>query len=148
MQEAEKAGGSDVTFNGQRVPVGGNANEVDILFVFNLKGGAESKAREDSRVRAVNKRWSECMAKAGYTVTDPMKAAKEIGIAGSELSGPRAVTAAKADVRCKEQVNLVGVHYAVTTAYQRQLIEQHAETLALAKEQLDSRLVLAASLTH
>ncbi len=160
LEEAEKSGGSDVTFNGQRVPVGGcaresflklyarKANEVDILFVFNLKGEAESKVREDSRVREVDKKWSACMAKAGYTVKDPMRAAKELGLAGTELSGPRAITAAKADVQCKEQVNVVGVHYVVTKAYQQQLIEKHAETLALAKEQVDSRLKLAASLTH
>ncbi|WP_418959333.1 hypothetical protein [Streptomyces tritici] len=160
LEEAEKAGGSEVTFNGHKVPVGGcaresflklyarKANEVDVLFVFNLRGEAESKAREDSRIRAVDKKWSQCMAKAGYTVNDPMKAPKELGFAGPELSGPRAVTAAKADVQCKEQVNLVGVHYVVTKAYQQQLIEQHAETLALVKEQVDSRLKLAASLTH
>lgn len=160
LEEAKKGGGSDVTFNGQKVPVGGctresflelyarKAGEVDILFVFNLKSGAESKTREDSRVRAVDKKWSQCMAKAGFTINDPMKAAKELGFEGPELSGPRAITAAKADVQCKQQVNLVGVRYAVTKAYQQQLIEQHAETLALAKEQVDSRLRLAASLTH
>jgi hypothetical protein len=160
LEEAEKGGGSKLTFNGQRVPVGGcvresflklyarKANDVDILFVFNLKSEVESKTREDSRVRAVNERWSTCMAKAGYTVTDPMEAAKDLGIAGSELASPRAVTAAKADVRCKQQVNLVGVHYAVTTVRQGQMIEKHAETLALVKEQLKARLLLAASLTR
>ncbi|MFJ6480957.1 hypothetical protein ACIQK6_12660 [Streptomyces sp. NPDC091682] len=160
LDEAQKSGGSSVKFNGKPVPVGGcvresflklyarKANEVDILFVFNLKGEAESKTREDSRVRAVNKRWSECMSKVGYRATDPMQATKELGIAGTELSGPKAVAAAKADVQCKQEVNLVGVHYAVTTAYQRQLAEKHVETLALVKEQLESRLQLAASLTH
>ncbi|MEU9797546.1 hypothetical protein [Streptomyces sp. NPDC051000] len=160
LDEAQKSGGSSVKFNGKAVPVGGcvresflklyarKANEVDILFVFNLKGEAESKTREDSRVRAVNKRWSECMAKAGYKVTDPIQATKELGLSGVDLSGPTAVTAAKADVRCKQEVNLVGVHYAVTTAYQRQLVEKHGETLALVKQQLESRLQLAASLTR
>ncbi|MER5205074.1 hypothetical protein [Streptomyces sp. NPDC002825] len=160
LEEAEKGGGSDVTFNGQRLPIGGciresflklyarKANEVDILFVFNLKSEADSRAREDSRVRATSKRWSECMGKAGYTVHDPVKAAMEMGFSERELSSGRAITAAKADVRCKQQVNLVGVRYAVTTAYQKQLIEKHAETLSLAKEQLESRLALAASLTR
>ncbi|MFD3945593.1 hypothetical protein [Streptomyces sp. NPDC058579] len=160
LEEAKKAGGSDIAFNGQKVPVGGctresflelyarKAGEVDILFVFNLKGGAESKTREDSRVRAADKKWTQCMAKAGYTLNDPMNAPKELALAGPELSGPRAITAAKADVQCKQQVNLIGVHYAVTKAYQQQLIEQHAETLALAKDQVDSRLRLAASLTR
>ncbi|MFF9911435.1 hypothetical protein [Streptomyces sp. NPDC013457] len=49
---------------------------------------------------------------------------------------------------CTQQVDLVGARYAVTKAYQQQLIEQHAETPALAKEQVDSRLRLAASLPH
>ncbi len=160
LEDAEKGGGSDVKLNGQRLPIGGcvresflklyarKANEVDILFVFNLKSEADSKALEDSRVRAVSKRWSECMAKAGYTVADPMKAARELGFSEGALSSARAITAAKADVRCKEQVNLVGVRYAVTVAYQKQLIEKHAETLSLAKQQLESRLALAASLTR
>ncbi|MCT9074990.1 hypothetical protein [Streptomyces fulvoviolaceus] len=159
LEEAEKSGGSDVTFNGERVPVGGcvresylklyarKANEVDILFVFNLKSDAESKAREDSRVRAVDKRWSSCMAKAGYELTGPVNAVKELGLTESDLSSPRAVTAAKADVACKQRVNLVGVRYAVTTAYQRRLIEENAQTMSLAKEQLESRLLLAAELT-
>ncbi|MFF5633729.1 hypothetical protein [Streptomyces sp. NPDC012825] len=160
LEEAEKGGGSDVTFNGQRLPVGGciresflklyarKANEVDILFVFNLKSEAESKALEDSRVRAASKRWSECMAKAGYTVNDPMKAPMEMGFSENAFSSPRAITAAKADVRCKQQVNLVGVRYTVTVAYQKQLIEKHAETLSLVKQQLESRLTLAASLAR
>ncbi|MFD8207461.1 hypothetical protein ACFV2S_13880 [Streptomyces sp. NPDC059695] len=160
LEEAEKAGGSDGTLNGQKVPVGGcsresflrlyarRANEVDILFVFNLKSEAESKAREDSRIRAVDKSWSACMAQAGYTVRNPMRAPHELSLGDAELGGPRGITAAKADVRCKQRTNLVGVHYAVTTAYQRQLIEQNAETLSLAKEQVDSRLKLAAALTH
>ncbi|MFJ7270546.1 hypothetical protein ACIQV3_28575 [Streptomyces sp. NPDC099050] len=160
QDEAEKSGGSSVKLNGKAVPVGGcvresflklyarKANEVDILFVFNLKGEAESKTREDSRVRAVNERWSQCMAKAGYKVTSPLQATKELGFSGDALSSPAAVTAARADVRCKQEVNLIGVYYAVTTAYQRQQTEKHGETLALAKEQLESRLQLAASLTR
>ncbi|WP_371578620.1 hypothetical protein [Streptomyces sp. NBC_01314] len=159
LEEAEKSGGSDVRLNGRRVPVGGcvresflqlyarKANEVDFLFVFNLKAEADSKTREDSRVRAVDKSWSTCMAKAGYQVTDPLKAAVQLGFAEAKLSGPDAVTAAKADVRCKERVNFVGVRYAVAGAYQQRLIEENAETLALAKEQLESRLRLAATLT-
>jgi len=159
LEEAERAGGSDVKFNGERVPVGGcvresylrlyarKANEVDILFVFNLKREAESKVRADSQVRAADKRWSSCMAKAGYKLTAPADAVEELGLTESDLSGPRAVTAAKADVACKQRVNLVGVRYAVTTAYQHRLIEEHTQTLSLVEKQLASRLLLAAELT-
>ncbi|MGW1158177.1 hypothetical protein ACWD48_08085 [Streptomyces sp. NPDC002519] len=160
QEEAERTGGSKVTFNEKHVPVGGcnresflklyapKADAVDMLFVFNLRSEADSKAREDSRVRQVDKRWTECMAKAGYTVTDPVNPTRELGITESDLAGPKAITAAKADVGCKQKVNLVGVHYAVANAYQRQLIDKNAQTLALARKQLQARLVLAASLTR
>ncbi|MFJ2241737.1 hypothetical protein [Streptomyces sp. NPDC087859] len=159
LEEAEKTGGSDVTFNGERVPVGGcvresylklyarKANEVDILFVFNLKSEAQSRARADSRVRAVDKRWSSCMSKAGYKLTEPANAVKELGLTESNLSSSRAVAAAKADVACKQQVDFVQVRYAVTTTYQHRLIEENTQALSMAKEQLESRLLLAAELT-
>ena len=63
------------------------------------------------------------------------------------LSSPEAINAAKADVTCKEKVNLVGVWYGVETAYQRQSIDRNAEVLDLAKRQLADRLKLAASLS-
>lgn len=160
LEDAEKGGGSDVTSDGRRLPVGGcvresflklyarTANEVDILYVFHLGSEADARALADSRVRAVFKRWSECMREAGYTVDDPAKASKELGFTESSLSSARAITAAKTDVRCKQRVNLVGVRYAVTVAYQRQLIEKNAETLSLVGRQLESRLGLAASLTR
>jgi hypothetical protein len=120
---------------------------VDALYVFNLKSEAESKAREDSRVKAVNKRWSECMAKQGHTAVDPMDAREDLGIADNALSSPAAITAAKADVACKQKVNLVGVYFAVQSAYQNRQINKNAETLNLAKQQLKDRLKLAASLS-
>lgn len=43
-------------------------------------------------------------------------------------------------------MNLVGIWAAAEAAYQRQLVEEHAETLALYKKQRDARLKLAASL--
>ncbi len=51
------------------------------------------------------------------------------------------------DVACKKKTNLVGTYYAVQSAYQRRLVEEHAETLNLARQQLRDRLRLAASLT-
>ncbi|MET9518411.1 hypothetical protein [Streptomyces sp. NPDC002994] len=157
--EAEKKGGSKQKINGKAVPLGGcsreaflklyapEPNAVDALYVFNLKSEAESKSREDSRVKAVNKRWSECMAKQGHTAVDPMDAREDLGIAEDALSSPAAITAAKADVACKQKVNLVGVYFAVQSAYQNRQINKNAETLNLAKQQLKDRLKLAASLS-
>lgn len=156
--EAEQKGGGKERINGKAVPVGGcgreaflklyapEPNAVDAMYVFNLKAQAESRAHEDSRTKAVNKRWSDCMARGGHTATDPMNAASELGIADDALASPAAITAAKADVGCKKEVNLVGVYFAVQSAYQNRLIDKNAETLDLAKKQLADRLKLAASL--
>lgn len=156
--EAEKKGGGKQRINGKAVPVGGcgreaflklyapEPNAVDAMYVFNLKSQAESRAREDSRTRKVNKSWSGCMARKGHTVSDPMNATTELGLSDDALTSPAAITAAKADVACKKEVGLVGVYFAVQSAYQERQIDKNAETLDLAKKQLKDRLKLAASL--
>ncbi|WP_282696837.1 hypothetical protein [Streptomyces sp. CC208A] len=158
QQEAESEGGSATEANGKRIPFGGCTREsflklyapkpgtVDLLYVFNLRNQADSEYRGDSRVRAVDRRWSDCMAESGYRTRDPHNAAEELGL-GEARSGPEAISAAKADVLCKHRVNLVGVHYAVLSAYEQRAVERNAETLKLAKDQLDERLRLAAGLT-
>ncbi|WP_326628726.1 MULTISPECIES: hypothetical protein [unclassified Streptomyces] len=159
LEEAKKKKTKTAMVNGKQIPAGGcgrksflelyapTTQSVDALYVFNLKVEANSRTRKDSRVLAVNKKWSKCMATAGYKVTNPMDPAQEIGLANDALSSPEAINAAKADVTCKEKVNLVGVWYGVETAYQRQSIDRNAEVLDLAKRQLADRLKLAASLS-
>ncbi|MEU8627655.1 hypothetical protein [Streptomyces sp. NPDC048669] len=156
--EAEKKGGGKQRINGKAVPVGGcgreaflklyapEPNAVDALYVFNLKSQAESRAREDSRTKTVNKNWSDCMARKGHTASDPMNATTELGITDDALTSPAAITAAKADAACKREVGLIGVYFAVQSAYQKRQIDKNAETLDLAKKQLKDRLKLAASL--
>ncbi|UGY92684.1 hypothetical protein [Streptomyces gobiensis] len=158
QEAAQREGGSSQKVNGQAVPVGGcsreaflklyapKPNAVDIMYVFNLRSEAESQTRADSRVRANDKKWSACMKKSGYSVTNPMDAANELGIQNEELSSPDAIAAATADIACKKKVNLVGVRYAVTTAYQKRLIDKNAETLNLARQQHEDRMKLAATL--
>lgn len=158
QEAAQREGGSDQKVGGQAVPVGGCNREaflklyapkpdaVDMMYVFNLSSEAESQTRADSRVRENDGKWSACMKKAGYSVTDPMDASDELGFQNEELSSPAAVTAAAADVACKKKVNLVGVRYAVSTAYQKRLIDKNAETLDLARRQHEDRMKLAATL--
>jgi hypothetical protein len=157
QQEAERGPGGEKV-NGRAIPVGGCLREsylklyaptpdsVDLLFVFELTAEAETRAREDSRVRAVSGDWSSCMKESGFTVSNPAEAPEQLGLDEAELSSPRAVAAAKADVACKQRVNLVGVTYAVESAYQRRLIDEHAETLQRVRKQREERLRLAASL--
>ncbi|MFD9411103.1 hypothetical protein ACFWBN_29325 [Streptomyces sp. NPDC059989] len=157
QEEADKAD-SGVEAGGQKVPAGGCLREgyrklyaptkdsVDLLFSFGLASEAHTRSQRDSRVAAVLKGWSDCMSKAGYGgVETPYDVTGKLGLE-DDKAGPKAVAVAGADVRCKREVNLVGVWAAVETAYQGQLVEEHAETLALYKKQRDARFKLAASL--
>jgi hypothetical protein len=156
--EAEKRPATGIIVNGKEVPVGGcgresalklyapNPGSIDILFVFNLGGEAESRALDDSRVRKATTKWSQCMADSGFTTSSPDNVQSDLGLERGELSSPEAITIAKADVACKTKVNYIGIRYAVQTAYEKSLVEEHAETLALFKQQTQDRLRLAAQL--
>ncbi|MFF3176093.1 hypothetical protein ACFVQ0_26105 [Streptomyces sp. NPDC057900] len=159
QEEAEKQGGSEQKINGRRVPVGGCTREsflklyartpdsVDLLYVFSLQRDAESAALNDSRIKNVNKLWSACMKKQGFTASDPMKAATQLGF-DKDPSSPRAINAAKKDVKCKQKVNLAGVYFDVQSIYQNRTIHTNIKTLDLAKRQLKERTKLAESLTR
>ncbi|MFB6577816.1 MULTISPECIES: hypothetical protein [unclassified Streptomyces] len=149
---------SGLTAAGQKVPAGGcgreafrklyapTKNSVDLLFTFGLASEAHDRSRQDSRVVDALKKWSSCMDKSGYTgIESPYDVVEKLGLQ-DDKGGPKAVTAAKADVACKREVNLVGIWGAVEKAYQERLVEEHAETLALYKEQREARFKLAASL--
>ncbi|MEV7525016.1 hypothetical protein [Streptomyces sp. NPDC091371] len=149
---------SGLTAAGQKVPAGGCGREgyrklyaptrdsVDLLFAFGLASEAHERTKQDSRVAGALRKWSACMDKSGYSGIDtPYDVVEKLGLE-NERGGPRAVTAAKADVACKREVNLVGIWAAAEKAYQQRLVEEHAETLALYKKQREERFKLAASL--
>ncbi|MGW1776337.1 hypothetical protein [Streptomyces sp. NPDC002104] len=149
---------SGIDVGGQKVPAGGCIREayrklyaptkdsVDLLFPFGLASEAHERSKGDSRVTAVLKNWSACMEKSGYTgLKDPYEVVQKLGLE-ADPGGPKAVTAAKADVACKREVNLVGIWAAVETAYQKRLVEEQAETLALYKKQREARYKLAAGM--
>ncbi|MER7732514.1 hypothetical protein ABTX80_16685 [Streptomyces erythrochromogenes] len=149
---------SGLTAAGQKVPAGGCVREgyrklyaptrdsVDLLFAFGLASEAHERSRQDSRVVDVLAKWSSCMDKSGYSgIATPYEVVEKLGLE-NEKGGARGVTAARADVACKREVNLVGIWAAVEKAYQERLVEEHAETLALYGKQRQARFRLAASL--
>ncbi|MFJ9338453.1 hypothetical protein ACIRP0_04060 [Streptomyces sp. NPDC101733] len=157
--EEEAAGvDSGLSVGGLKVPPGGCQREgyrklyaptkdsVDLLFAFDLSSEAHERSKRDSRVRAALAKWSSCMDKSGYGGIDtPYDVIEELGL-GEDKAGPKAVTAAKADVACKHEVNLVGIWAAVEKAYQERLVNENAEALALYGKQREARFRLAATL--
>ncbi|MEU3460952.1 hypothetical protein ABZ721_13465 [Streptomyces sp. NPDC006733] len=159
QEEAEKARTSEKNtrvVNGVKIPVAGCTGEsglrlyspdaaaVDIAFPQNLNAEANERSRQDSRVVRAIGQWSACMSGHGYRVPSPMGVPTALRL--TDLSGPQAVTVANADVACKRQVNLVGVWFAVESAYQKVLIEKNAELLKTFKDQQQARMRLADSL--
>ncbi|WP_405490005.1 hypothetical protein [Streptomyces sp. NBC_00096] len=157
QEEADEAD-SGVEIGGQKVPAGGCLREgyrklyapakgsVDLLFSFGLASQAHSRAQEDSRVVAALRGWSDCMGKGGYGgVATPYEVIEKLGLE-EDKGGAKAIAVATQDVTCKREVNLVGIWAAAEAAYQQQLVEEHAETLAQYKKQRDARFKLAASL--
>lgn len=160
LEEAEKArtsGKNTRVVNGVKIPVAGCSGEaglrlyspdaaaVDITFSQNLNAEANERSRQDSRVVRVIRDWSACMVQHGYHVASPMDVPSTLQLV--DLSGARAVTIATADVACKRKVNVVGVWYAVESAYQKGLIEKNAEILKNFKDQQQARMRLADSLS-
>lgn len=108
----------------------------------NDKLGAElsvqthKRSETDSRVRQVMGRWSECMSRVGHSyrsVWEPNDRTWPAAVGDAEIS------TATADVACKQETNLVGVWFAVESAYQTRLIEQNAEPLAVVKAHVEAQ---------
>lgn len=158
QEEAERTGQGAISVDGQKVPAGGCRREsylklfaptrdaVDIMLPQNMVTDSYLRSGEDSRVRQVKAEWSACMAEKGYKTDDPVAPQVDLGFQSAQDS-PQAIAAAQHDVTCKERTNLVGVWHMVQTAYQNRLIEKNAETLDLAKKQMEDRVRLAAQLT-
>ncbi|GAA2449767.1 hypothetical protein GCM10010421_47680 [Streptomyces glaucus] len=135
---------------GKDVPEGGCAGQAEQTLagespfgVSDISQDLNSKSYElsmqDKRVQSVFQSWSSCMDKAGYKYPDPMAAMSAPEFSRPEV-GKGEVETAVADVRCKKNTNLIGVWYAVESAYQQKLIEKNSKKLdtihAAKREQL------------
>ncbi|MYS23498.1 hypothetical protein GA0115240_15313 [Streptomyces sp. DvalAA-14] len=144
-------------YHGQRVPVGGCLGEARsrLLSAGPAAGGDASLAdtinvdsfedsRRDPRVKAVFAGWSACMKARGYTYPDPLTAASDPAW-DTKAPSAREEAVAAADADCKQRGNVIGVWYAVDSAYQRQAIGQHSKALAAVRTDITARLRLAAA---
>lgn len=108
-----------------------------------IKQAGYAASTADPRVVAVFHQWSACMRGRGYSYPDPVRAYED-----PRWNTPSATTAeiaaAKADVTCKRQTNLVGVWFAVESAYQDQQIGQQRAGLAAERAAKGEQLAKAA----
>ncbi|MEV4614707.1 hypothetical protein AB0K43_19215 [Kitasatospora sp. NPDC049258] len=158
QEEAEKSGAGDGEVNGLKVPIGGCRREAylrlwaptaasgDPMKVQELDAESYDRSRQDSRVVKATEQWSACLAERGYHARNPVSPQAELGLEPDRFASPAGIAAAVADVDCKRRTNLVGIWYAVESAYQRALMDRHAELLQAARHGEEESLRLAAQL--
>ncbi|MEU7059581.1 hypothetical protein [Streptomyces sp. NPDC046197] len=83
----------------------------------------------DRRVTTVFARWSACMATRGFRVSDPLHPADKLPSLTEPVPSRAEIDQAEADVVCKQRTDLVGVWFAVESAYQRTAMGRNAAAL-------------------
>ncbi|MEU9130039.1 hypothetical protein AB0D08_18340 [Kitasatospora sp. NPDC048540] len=158
QEEAERSGAGDGEVNGVKVPIGGcrreaylrlwapTAASVDPMKVQDMDAEGYDRSRQDSRVVKATEQWTSCMAEHGYHARNPVSPQAELGLDQGAFASPAGLAAAVADVGCKRRTNLVGIWFAVESAYQRSLMDGHEELLRAARSQQEDSLRLAAQL--
>jgi hypothetical protein len=96
---------------------------VDPFLAQRLSQESFESSRDDPRVLDAFSRWSRCMLDKGHDYSDPLAPFSDPAL----QKGPtrKAVRTAVDDVACKRSTNLVGIWYAVESAYQTELIKSH-----------------------
>ncbi|WP_447008098.1 hypothetical protein ACRAKI_17140 [Saccharothrix isguenensis] len=126
--------------DGAPVPAGGCAEDAwrrlrgDDDELVSLVDGvlreAWTHSRADSRARAAETSWVECMKAAGHDFDHRWDAAESVGTATPEEQ--RAM--AQLDATCARRVNYVGIWHAVDSAYQLRAIARLGDRLPKALE--------------
>ncbi|PKV84341.1 hypothetical protein [Streptomyces sp. TLI_146] len=112
--------------------------------VINLSGQSFKSSLEDRRVKGAFADWSSCMKSKGYSYTDPMKANDDPKFSAKNATAAEIETA-KADVACKNKVDLIKTWNSVDVEIQKRLIQEHSAELYQIKQDKDSALKIAAS---
>lgn len=98
----------------------------NLLLPSTLGADTSRLAENDSRVQTAMAAWSACVKRAGYQYGSSRE---PNNVNWPEPPGAAEIATATADVACKQQTNLVGIWFAVETAYQKQTIERHSQQL-------------------
>ncbi|MGN6253342.1 MAG: hypothetical protein ACTHNS_16170 [Marmoricola sp.] len=110
---------------------GGKRGPQNDTLIGQYLGDAWAETMADSRARAVAAKWATCMAGHGYHFKHRWDAGNSVATASSAVK----LAMAKLDLSCALEVNYIGVWYAVDSAYQRRLIDQHEGELNAAMTQ-------------
>ncbi len=116
--------------NGESLPQGGcsswanreltGGKQIDFDLINQWGAEAGKAAEPDSRVRAAKDAWSGCMKASGYDYKSPWD--PNDSFASAPTASAKEIATAEADVKCRQETNLVGIWMAVETAYENRAI--------------------------
>jgi hypothetical protein len=106
----------------------------------------------DGQVKSATRGWSTCMARQGYTYSDPQTAfkhemrslfgggqgGKTIRIAGQQVSTTQnqaQIAMAVSDANCTQSTDLAGIYFAVQASYEQQIVDANQQALAASVQQ-------------
>lgn len=110
------------------------------LLAAGLERKAFLKTQTHPRVRIVFHKWSMCMKSRGYSYANPIKAATDRTWDMGKPATRREIAIAVADVKCKQQTDLVNIEYRVESALENSLIRQHKTDLAPLKTAVSAQV--------
>ncbi|MEU0333865.1 hypothetical protein [Streptomyces sp. NPDC006193] len=156
----DTSGAPLTSYRGRPVPQGGCLGEAERLLgaagpqgpgtdpegiVTRIKADGFERSMADPRVRKVFSAWSACLRARGFTMSTPMD---EVPSANSARPSRPEIAQARADVACKARTNLVGVWFAVESAYQEAAIARHGAELGKVAKDRDLTVRAIGRLTH
>ncbi|MGW2485701.1 hypothetical protein ACWCV9_00585 [Streptomyces sp. NPDC001606] len=147
-------------YRGRPVPRGGCLDEAERLLgaggsqgpgtdtdgiVTSIKADGFERSMSDPRVTKVFSAWSACMTSRGFRMSTPMD---EVPSSNGATPSRSEIAQARADVACKARTNLVGVWFAVESAYELAAIAEHRAELDRLVKARDATIRAIARLSH
>jgi hypothetical protein len=126
----------------------GNADghPTDDSLAAGLKAKAWSDGWYDPRTVAAKAEWAACLAKSGYTRTDPLMDKSKYTRELSTPPSPAEIAAALADIACKKSTNFVAKANKVNIEYSLKAVEENQLSLQASKAFWSAALVRANTL--
>lgn len=142
--DGARSGGCFAEVDDRFATRGGIVQDDELVVRINLE--SSSRTLEDSRLRDAFTQWSACMRSQGFAYATPLEASEDPKWGGDKAT-PDEIATALADIDCMTRNNVVGVWFAVESAYQKQEIEQNFEKLEQIRRAIDTSVRLAEELS-
>jgi hypothetical protein len=116
--------------------------------ILALSNDIASDVQKDAAVKKATRQWSACMARNGYTYSQPQtvffdqiqkmfggKRQINAGATVSTAANQAQIAAAVTDANCTESADLAGIYFAVQASYEQQIVNANAQALNSAVQQ-------------